>query len=295
MIRAGMVGLDTSHAIEFTKIFQDSDRNAGLQDVQIVAAFPAGSEIPVSRQRVSEFTRQVEAAGVEIVDSLSSLLRRVDVVMLESVDGGVHLPLARPILEAGKPLFIDKPLAHSVADAREIERCSEQNAVPCFSSSSLRFSPAIESLRACSDIGEVLGVATWGPCHLPAGVPDLYFYGIHGIEVLFTLMGSECRHVRSTRAPHSILASGEWSDQRIGTYRGIRDGSLQFGATIFGSLQNRTIDIGVPYRELCLAIAQFFRTGVAPVTLAETIKIYEFMDAANASHTAGGSSIPLKA
>ena len=284
-----MIGLDTSHVIEFTKIFQSPNGDPDLQTIQVVAAFPGGTSFPLSQQRIGGFTDQVAAMGIEIVDSIPRLIERVDAVMLESVDGSVHLEQSRPVLESGKPLFIDKPIAHSLVDGQEIQRLSINTSTPCFSASSLRFSPTLQSLLANQEIGEVLGAATWGPCHLPEGVPDFYFYGIHGIEVLFALMGRDCKQVTCVHAPDSDVIVGSWGERRIGTYHGIRRGSLGFGATLFGSQQNRTIDIGVPYRELCVAIARFFKTGIAPVSLDETIEIYAFMDAANASKQNGGT------
>ena len=293
MLRIGMVGLDTSHAVEFTKLFRDETLKQELAGARIVAAYPAGSDLPLSRDRVKGFTDQVAALGVRIVDSLNTLIQCVDVVMLESVDGSVHLQQAIPILDARKPLFIDKPLAHSVADMKKIEACSLANSVPCFSASSLRFSPDVASALNDVDLGTILGASTWGPCHLPEGFPDFYFYGIHGIEVLFQIMGSDCENVSCIRSEDTDLVRAQWASGRVGTYRGIRNGSLEFGATLFGSNQNRSVRIPVPYRELCIAIARFFHSGIAPVSLSETIKIYEFMDAANRSHRQSGDAVRL--
>ena len=293
MLRIGMVGLDTCHAVEFTKLFCDEAHTQEFAGARIVAAFPAGSDLPLSRDRVKGFTDQVATLGVRIVDSLRSLIECVDFVMLESVDGSVHLEQAIPVLEARKPLFIDKPLAHSVADAKVIEACSLANSVPCFSASSLRFSRDVVSLLDDAGLGTILGADSWGPCHLPTGFPDFYFYGIHGIEVLFQIMGSDCRNVSCIRSEDTDFVRAQWAEHRIGTYRGIRNGSLDFGVTLFGSNHNRSIRIPVPYRELCVAISRFFQSGVAPVSLSETIKIYEFMDAAHRSHQQSGETVSL--
>jgi hypothetical protein len=86
-IRVGIIGLDTSHVVAFTKIMNE-DRDERFRPVQVVAAFPGGSpEFPLSRDRVEGFTKQVRELGVEIVDSIDSLLSKVDAVLLESVDG----------------------------------------------------------------------------------------------------------------------------------------------------------------------------------------------------------------
>src|SRR5690606_4032770 len=112
-IRVGMIGLDTSHAIAFTKILNDPTNADHVPGARVVAAFPGGSpDLASSRDRVEGYTKQLrEDWQVEIVDSIPALLDKVDAVLLESVDGRVHLEQVKPVFEAGKPVFIDKPLA----------------------------------------------------------------------------------------------------------------------------------------------------------------------------------------
>ncbi len=288
-----MIGLDTSHVIEFNRIFGNIEANPELAETKIVAGFPGRSDLPISRERVAGFTRELAAAGLEIVDSVHDLLERVDAVMLTSVDGGVHLEQARPVLEAGKRLFIDKPLAHRASDAREIMRLSELHGTPCFSSSCVRFSPQLIELEDSREVGDVTGAATWGTCHEQPGVPDLFFYGIHGIEALFAVMGQGCESVQRIHHRGVDLVIGTWSEGRLGVYRGLRRDDSLFGATIFGSKQIAHIDLGIPYRELCIEIARFFRSGVPPVRLEESIEILAFMEAANESWRQGGAVVRI--
>ncbi len=292
-MRVGMIGLDTSHVVEFTKIFQHPGDDADLADIQIIAGYPGGTELPISRDRVAEFSAQLAGMGVEMVDNIPALLDRVDAVMLESVDGNVHLDQAIPVFDSRKPLFVDKPIAGSVADAREIRRLAEKHSVPCFSASCIRFSPALGGLKNDVEIGEVIGAATWGPCHTQENISDLFFYGVHGIEGLFALMGRGCESVQRTHHRDVDLVVGTWSDGRVGTYRGIRRGKSEFGATVFGTRQIATAQIGVPYREICIEIARFFHTGIAPVSLDETIEMFAFMEAADESKRRGGQSVRL--
>lgn len=292
-MRVGMIGLDTSHVVAFTEIFRDGRDDPALADIEIVAGFPAGTDLPLSRDRVDEYTAQLEQQGVAMVDSIDALLERVDAVMLTSVDGAIHLQQAKPVFEAGLPIFIDKPIAGSVADAIEIQRLAEQHGVPCFSSSCIRFSPQLQGLIAAAEVGEIVGAATWGLCQTQDNVPDLFFYGIHGIEGLFALMGRGCVRVQRTHLADVDLVVGTWQDGRVGTYRGIGHGKAEFGATVYGSQRIATIDLGIPYRELCVEIATFFRSGIAPVDLAETLEIFAFMEAADESKRQGGQAVEL--
>ena len=110
-IRAGMIGLDTSHVPAFAKIFNDPKAAGDLAGIKVVAGYPGGTDIPASRDRVKGFTEQLRGMGIEIVETIPQLLEKVDVVLLESVDGRIHLQEAIPVIKAGKPLFIDKPAA----------------------------------------------------------------------------------------------------------------------------------------------------------------------------------------
>jgi predicted dehydrogenase len=147
-LRVGIIGLDTSHVVAFTKGIKKEDAPEILNTLDIVAGYPGGSaDIPDSADRVEKFTEQLRDMGVEIVGSIDELLMKVDAVLLESVDGRPHLAQARPVIKAGKPLFIDKPVAGTLADAIEIFDLAAQAKVPVFSSSSLRFSPGIQGMR----------------------------------------------------------------------------------------------------------------------------------------------------
>src|SRR5213594_1057931 len=152
-LRAGMIGLDTSHVPAFAKIFNNPKSTGDDAGIRIVAGYPGGTDIPASRDRVKGFTEQLRGMGIEILDSIPKLLEKVDVVLLESVDGRIHLQEAIPVIEAGKPLFIDKPVAGSLADAIVIYELAKKHNLPCFSSSSVRFSPGIQELLQDEKLG----------------------------------------------------------------------------------------------------------------------------------------------
>jgi hypothetical protein len=232
--------------------------------------------------------------GVEIVDTIPALLSKVDVVLLESVDGRIHLQEAIPVIEAGKPLFIDKPLAGSLADAIAIYDLAKKHNVPCFSSSSYRFNPGIQALLKSDELGEIAGAATWGSCTYQSGTPDMFFYGIHGIEALFTIMGPGCQTVSRIRTPDTDLVSGVWAGGRVGSYRGIRRNNSDSGALAYGSKGIVTAKPGGGgYEPLCQAIGRFFRTKESPVSPETTIEMFAFMEAADESHRRGGQLISI--
>src|SRR5262249_39766299 len=115
VIRVGVIGLDTSHAPAFAKLMNDPKDDATVMGCKVVAAYPPGSpDIKSSTERVPEYTKEYEKLGIEIVASIPALLEKVDCVCLESNDGRPHLEQVLPVLKAGKPCFIDKPIAGSL-------------------------------------------------------------------------------------------------------------------------------------------------------------------------------------
>jgi hypothetical protein len=293
-LRAGMIGLDTSHVPAFAKIFNDPKAAGDVAGIKVVAGYPGGTDLPASKDRVAKFTEDLRAKGVEIVDSIPALLAKVDVVLLESVDGRIHLQEAIPVIKAGKPLWIDKPAAGSLADVIAIFELAKKHRVPVFTSSSLRFGQELQSLKTNPDLGPALEASTWGPCSYSVGTPDMFFYGIHGIEPLFTIMGTGCETVSRMATKDTDFVTGVWKDGRVGTYRGIRRGKAAFGALVYGSKAIVPVNKGGSYEELCREIGKFFKTGRSPVSAEETIEIFAFMEAADESKRQGGAPVAVK-
>ena len=292
-IRVGIIGLDTSHAPAFMKLFNSAESADHVPGCRVVAAYPQGSrDIASSVSRVPEYTKVMQEAGVEIVDSIDELLTKVDAVLLESNDGRVHLEQAIPVLAAGKRLFIDKPLAGSLADAIAIFQVAEHYDTPVFTASGLRFGEATQEVRHGS-LGKVLGASTYSPCSLEPTHMDLAWYGIHGCEALFTLMGTGCQQVTRAHSDDFELVTGVWEGGRMGTFRGIRSGKSGYGGTAFGEKGIAEAGGFDGYRPLVVAIADFFATGEPPVEPAETIELFAFMEAADESMKRGGAPVTI--
>ena len=294
-LRAGIIGLDTSHCVAFTKIFNDPKSTGDLAGVKVVAAYPGGSkDIASSRDRVEGFTKQLREMNVEIVDSIPALLEKVDVVLLESVDGRPHLEQVRPVFEAGKPVFIDKPLAASLADAVAIADLGRKHNVPWFSSSALRFGPSVQGVRHDEKIGDVVGCDAWSPCPLEPTHPDLFWYGIHGVETLYTVMGPGCESVSRTQTKGTDVVVGVWKDGRVGTFRGLRTGKEGYGGTVFGTKGIGPVGGYEGYQPLVEQIAKFFKTRQPPVSAEETLQVIAFMEAADESKRQNGAPVMLE-
>lgn len=291
--RVGIIGLDTSHSIAFTKMLNAEEPEPEFAGFRVVAAYPYGSRtIESSTSRIPQYTETVEGLGVKVVDSIDALLAEVDVVLLETNDGRPHLEQALKVFEAGKPVFIDKPVAGSLADCLAIYQAAEKFGVPVFSSSSLRFMPSALAARSGS-LGDVVGCDTYSPCSLEATHPDLFWYGIHGVEILFTVMGADVEQVTRVSTADTDVAVGVWEGGRIGTFRGLRSGKRGYGGTVFGTKGMGQLNDYGGYRPLLVEIVEFFNTGEVPVPADETIALYAFMEAADESKRQGGKPVQI--
>ncbi|MGH9767617.1 MAG: Gfo/Idh/MocA family protein [Blastocatellia bacterium] len=308
-LRLGIIGLDTSHVPRFTELLNDPGRRDHVPGARVVAAFKGGSpDMEQSASRIERFTAEVrDKWKVELAGSIEELCRKVDAVLLLSVDGRVHLEQVKPVFAARKPVFIDKPFAASFRDAREIVRLARESGTPFFSASTRRFSAEIEALKNNRGYGEIQGAITYGPMPIDRVHPDLFWYGIHSVEALYTLMGPGCETVTRTHTTGADVVTGRWKDGRIGTMRGNRE-DRNYGAIVFGSkgVVNAK-DAGEEaqraganqaarssYYGGVAAVVKFFQTKTPPVSPEETLELIAFMEAAEISKARNGAPVALK-
>jgi predicted dehydrogenase len=290
--RVGIIGLDTSHSVAFTKSLLRGD--AAFKGYKVVAAYPQGSiDIVSSTERIPGYTEEVKKMGVEIVNSIAELLEKVDVVLLETNDGRRHLEQALQVFKSGKRIFIDKPIAASIKDAKEIFIAAEKYNVPVFSASSLRFAKGMSEIKNGS-LGKVQGADTYSPMKFEKTHPDLYWYGIHGVEMLFTVMGTGCESVQRIIGVDQEVFIAKWKDGQIGTFRGIKNGKQDYGGTALGEKGISTLGPYNGYDPLLIEIINFFETGISPVDKNETLEICAFIEAADLSKKRNGQVVTLK-
>ena len=230
---------------------------------------------------------------MEIVRDIPTLCRKVDAVLLESVDGRTHLEQARQIIAARKPVFIDKPLASTLEDAREIARLAKEAGVPWFSSSSLRYG----EIGTSDEVPRRRRVFRLGGRDRPSRTTscDLSWYAIHPVEMLYTLMGTGCEDVSMISTEDQDVVTGRWKDGRIGTVRAMRPYG-PYGAVVYrakDAVQSNP-KAAAGYRPLLVEIMKFFQTGQPPVPNEETLEIFAFMDAAQRSKAEGGKPVKLR-
>jgi len=301
-LRIVFVSLDSSHCTAFTRLLQEASADPvdpwRLAGAAITVGWPGGSpDFPLSRDRVAGFTAEMQGLGVSIVSSVEELLEQVDAVILGAVDGRQHEEIAARILPAGLPVFIDKPLAQDYQAACRVADIADHSGTPWFTASALRFQHALTStLSDFKRAGErVTGCDAWGTLRTGLGHIELAWYGIHGLEALYAVMGPGCQSVSRCRTDCGDLTTGVWPDGRIGSFRALHEGRQPpgFGMTVFGSQSIKTLHFPATYHELLSAILQFFRSRQPPVPNDESLEIFALMQAAENSVQQNGLPVRL--
>lgn len=295
-LRIGMVGLDTSHCEAFAKILHNEAYDYHLPGARIVGIYPGGSpHFDKSYTRVQGFTDTLHKGyGAKIYDDLATLANDVDAIFLESVDGRQHAEQFAQVA-VGKPVFIDKPLTTSTADARALITKAQATATPIMSCSSLRYAAGIADLVSADET--VLSAEAFGPAVLLDDFPGLFWYGIHSAEVLNLLMGAGCKQVQCVERAEQDVVIGDWGDGRVGVLRGTRAGASQFGCVVHTdkAVKASMAQATPPYYYLMLqAVLPFFHSGQSPIPVADSYEIVAFLEAAERSRAQGGKPVALE-
>lgn len=276
----GIIGLDSSHALAFTRILHGRQESL-FADVTVTAAYAGGSpDFPLSITRVNTFAgRMTKEYGVRLMPTMQQVAENTDAILILSADGRVHLNQFKTICSYRKPVFIDKPFALSSADAGEIIRLAEEFQIPLMSASSLRHA---EVLTECTR-GDNLGADVYGPMHIESTQGHYFWYGIHSAELLFQVMGPGCREVTAFSTDHGDLITGTWKEGRMGMIRGIRNGPENFGITLHTRNASQHISLEPSYKELLRSVMNWLKNGVCTVHPSETLEVIRFLECAEQS------------
>lgn len=318
-VKIGILGFDNYQAIEYAAFFNNPQAEGDLAGLIVTAAWPVTSpDYPESaaltarwqEQLLNQYKGDPAAKPVEIVNSLDELLNRCDGVMIWSLDGRQHLRQATAVIRAGKRLFIGRPVASDPQDAVAIYKLAIEAKVPLWSCSQHRFSPGFIGMRNHPEVGKVLGCDVYGGFAVNAAESDKFTRPLHSIETLYTIMGPGVEKLSCLSTASAEVVTAVWNNGRVGTYRGLKSGAVKYSATVFGEQGVSTAGIyghGVPlkgvaptddkymgYGGLAIELAKFFKGGEPPVSAAETLEIFSFLQAMQESRTQGGATVALK-
>jgi predicted dehydrogenase len=295
MISLGILDFDSSHCVEFTRrlnhVGVTSDQF--VEGARVIAGCPGKSAM--APERIARFLPDVAACGVAIVER-DEVLRRTDATLVLSLCGSAHRESALVSIASRRPTFVDKPFALTFADADAIVTAAERAEVPLHYASAMRYCDELLALPGhLARWGELHGAVCYGPAKRHPSNPGLFHYGIHSVEILFTLLGAGCVSVAATHSENGEVVTGRWRDGRLGTVRGLRSGSTAYGATLF--CEHGVIPIALSttnsYRNLLQALVKGLESGTPLVSPQVILEETAFVLAALESERRGGVPVEL--
>ena len=293
-INVAVIGLDTSHSVEFGRRMnaRECPRNQRVAGLHAVACMRF--ETPFQdREGLDARQEQLERWGIKVTEDFSEAVSACDAIMLEINDPSRHLEYFERVAALGKPVFLDKPLAGSVEDGRAIVELAAKHGTRVWSGSSIPFVPAIA--RALASVPEVtIGHAFGALGQAPAG-DSLVWYGVHSFEMLQRIMGHGAETVMALESQAGVVAVVSYAGHRQGIVESIR-GMGSYGGRV--QCKERTVtfvcNTGYAYRDLLRKVKDFFRGGPAPVNMQTTFEGLAMMAAARRSIDRGGATVEVE-
>lgn len=266
MLKIGIVGSDNSHAIAYSKL-TNIDRIVGDR-AQVVGLW--GAE--------PERTKEVSEKGQIplIVEKPEDLIGKVDAILVVDRHGDLHLPHALPFLEAGIPVYVDKPLTISLGDAVQLFETSRTNNALMTSYSSLRYAAAIDDLASSLEgLGQIHAGHMTGPCDFGSEYGGPFFYATHVLEMALRLLGDEVATVRAVRSGSTVVVTLTWANGPVLTISYLAGAAYHFHVTLFGAkgmVAEEVLGGDATYAAGLKAFLAAVESGQAPLTFEQMLR-----------------------
>lgn len=287
-IKVAIVGLDTSHAVEFPKLMQDSTVPAQNQIHDLVATRCLRFETPFqNKEGLDKRQAYLESIGVLVTEDFDTAVADCDAIMIEINDPAYHLQYFEKCAKLGKPIFLDKPFADTFDNAMKIMQIARENKVRFFTASSLRYD--VDFADALAKKTDPKSAVVWGPVgKAPAG-SSIVWYGVHTFEMLQRIMGRGAVSVNVSSDRKGYVCHVHYNDGRRGIVE-LTFGSYRYGGVIRDDTTNEVlfqVTYRVPfYQMLIVEIVKFFR-GEEVLPLEDSVEVMGMLEAANRSAVSG--------
>lgn len=289
--RIGLIGLDTSHVIAFTQLLHDQSHPYHLSGWRVTDAWPGGTpDWPISIDRVPGFREQLETEhGVTMHDSPAQVAEAVDLVLVTAVDGRVHRDLAEQVIPVGRPVFIDKPFATTLDDARAIVDLADRQGVALMSCSALRYAQALREAHSALQEAPVQAMQIFGPLAFQQELPGLFWYGCHAIEAIVAVMGTAVTHVEVQREGANAIYLLHFADGRHASYHGLGDKiHNKFGTLLHTADGYAFADISGHaepfYASMLRVMLDTLPQGESPIPPTDMLEVIRVIEMCNAEH-----------
>lgn len=236
--RIGIVGSQNSHSKAYAELINLKDAGKQYGTVRVTHLW---GEEEAQTKEVAE-----KCAIPNIVTKHTDMLGQVDGVICVRRHGGGHLEDAMPFLKAKLPVYVDKPLACSVADARAMVDAAQAAHVGFSSFSTLRYAPETEALVAAlrAEAGELRAGTSAGHCEADSEYGGIYFYGIHAVELMTTVWGYGVESVLAMKHGPNVTALCAYKNGATVSLELLGDAKYVFHLTAFGTKGWKAAEIG---------------------------------------------------
>ena len=286
-LKIAIIGLDTSHAINFPQRMQSPDIPAeqkvdGMRTVTCMKFMT-----PFTTEEVlAERTGQLESWGVKVTESFDEAVADCDAILLEVNDPSYHLDYFTKCAELGKPIFLDKPMADTIENAQRIVDIAKAKNVRYFTSSSLRFVAELEN--ACEKAGTVEMASIYGPLGKALAGSSIVWYGVHSFEMLERAMGIGASKVTAVKDAKGVVVTVEYADGRRGVVE-LSEGDWRYGGCLRSVRETEPylVNMDNAYSGLLRQVVAFLKEGTQPVAIEDSLEIMKLLDASERSFQSG--------
>ncbi len=195
MKRIAILGCENSHADAFLYFIRDREE---FSDIEVVGVY---SDWVEAAQRLHD------QFGVPVMQGYADAVGRIDGLIITARHGDSHYKFAKPYIESGIPMFIDKPITIDCDQAAAFMRQLKENGVRISGGSSLKQDVYVQKLKQdaqCEADGKTLGGYVRAPYQKENAYGGFYFYAQHLVEMVCEIFGRYPRSVMARQSGDTI-------------------------------------------------------------------------------------------
>ena len=287
-IRVAIIGMDTSHAVQLPKLMQDPESEYHISGFRATRAMRFETPFQ-NKEGLDEREAYLRSIGVEVTEDFEYAIGDCDAIMLEINDPSLHLEYFEKVAALGKPIFLDKPFADTIANTRKIVEIGKKYNTRYFTASSLRYTVGLGNLVDLK-ISPINSAYVWGPLGKAAAGSSIVWYGVHTFEQVERIMGVGAETVTAVPSGKGIVCVIKYKDGRSAIAE-LNENKWVYGAVIRDEAGNDAL-CSVPgktpfYYSLMEQIRLFFLGIEDGVSIEESFEVMALCEAADKSFASG--------
>jgi predicted dehydrogenase len=276
----GIIGAENSHTVAIAKTINIDKLVSGFSVTHVWGETPGDAKDAQERGQIPN-----------IVQDPEDLIGQVDAAIVDHRHPKYHLPAVRPLLEAGIPLFVDKPFCYRLDEGKEFLARARELDVPVCSFSVLPRQASFAQLQKdVQDLGRIISVVSTGPCDIDSEYGGVFFYGIHQVDMVVRLLEQDITHVQLNRGKQNHTATLYSASGAISTMNLVGEGRVGFHVSVIGEKGRTDRVIGYDENTYLTGVLDFchmFSTGETDETDSSMLTPVAVLEALEKSQASG--------